>query len=129
VKYRLGHTDEALALYRSLSEHSTVWLPRVAEIELERGRRDEAERLCEEALARDAGKWQPIANAERLLVIAKVLERCGKLQRALELAERAVGEVEAVRAGKLPSASARSPAAVLEPMVAYLAQLRKLHLS
>ena len=125
VKYRLGLTDESLALYRRLCRRSTVWLPRMAEIELERGHRDEAVRLCDEALTRDAETSEPIVGAERLVHIAKVLERCGELKRALELAERAVDQARRVVTGELKSPSARLPSAVLEPLEAYLQGLRE----
>ena len=124
VKYRLGYTDEALALYRKLCKRSTVWLPRMAEIELERGHRDEAVRLCEEALTRDDESGEPIMGAERLVMIAKILERCGEQKRALGLVERAVGQVRAVVSGDLRSPTARVPSEVLAPIEAYLARLR-----
>jgi tetratricopeptide (TPR) repeat protein len=125
LKYRLGYTDEALALYRKLCKRSTVWLPRMAEIELERGHRDEAVRLCEEALTRDASSWEPITGAERLVLVARVLERCGEVERALGLVERAVEQVRRVVSRELMSPSARAPSAVLEPMEAYLERLRR----
>ena len=97
----------------------------MAEIELERGHRDEAVRLCDEALTRDAETSEPIVGAERLVHIAKVLERCGELKRALELAERAVDQARRVVTGELKSPSARLPSAVLEPLEAYLQGLRE----
>lgn len=124
VVRRQGRLDEAFVLYRKLSERSTVWLVDLASIAVDQGRVAEAVTICHEALQRDGDTWEPVIGASRLVAIGRVLERCGRIDLSLELAQRAVDRARSVVTGEARSPSARSPRHVLAELEANLERVR-----